>query len=341
MKTKLKGVCIGTGYFSDFHYDAWSRIEDIEITAISSLQFDRAKKLQSQYQTERFYEDYREMLIKEKPDFVDIITPPATHGEMCRFAAEQGIHIICQKPLMPTLDEAKALVNDVAKTKSRLIVHENFRFQPWHREIKKLIDQGIIGKVHNLRFTSRMGDGWGEDAYLSRQPYFRDYKRLLIYETGVHYIDVFRYHIGEPNRVFSHLRRLNPVIKGEDTATMMLFFGENGLAVWDANRYNEHNYPINRYTFGTYWVEGEKGTIRLYADGKITVQTLGDSEKEYAYFHENRGFAGDSVFAFSRHAIDALTSGDLAETEGEEYLKTLRVQEAVYEAGGKGQILSC
>ena len=340
MKAKLKGVCIGTGYFSDFHYDAWNRIEEVEITAISSLQPDRAKAIQAKFNIQHFYENYQEMLIKEKPDFVDIITPPDTHGEICRFAADLGIHIICQKPLMPSFDEAEKLVNDIAKKDVRFIVHENFRFQPWHREIKKLIESGVIGTVHNLNFRSRMGDGWGEHAYLDRQPYFRDYERLLIYETGVHFIDIFRYHIGNPSQVFSHLRRLNPVIKGEDTAMMMLYFGENGLATWDANRYNEHNYTVNRYTFGEYLVEGTQGSIRLYSDGKITIQQLEKPEIAHQYAHQNIGFAGDSVMFFSQHAIEAIINQTKAETEADEYLKTLRVQEAVYQSAIERKVIN-
>jgi predicted dehydrogenase len=62
------------------------------------------------------------------------------------------------------------------------MVHENFRFQPWHREIKRLLVQDSIGdRLHSLTFRSRPGDGWGERAYLDRQPYFRDMPRFLIY----------------------------------------------------------------------------------------------------------------------------------------------------------------
>jgi predicted dehydrogenase len=177
-----------------------------------------------------------------------------------------------------------------------------------------------------------MGDGWGEDAYLSRQPYFRDYKKLLIYETGVHFIDTFRYHAGEVKNVYAILKRLNPVINGEDSGLMLLNFESNATALWDANRYNESNFNPSRYTFGEYLVEGSKGTIRLYSDGKITIQNLGKSEKEHSYVHNNIGFAGDCCYIFQRDFIDNLFSGKPFETNGTNYLKTLEVQEAVYKS---------
>ena len=335
MRNNLKGVAIGAGYFSQFQYEAWTRIPEVEITALCNSNAERAKGIMDAYGVKKHYTDYKEMILIEKPDFVDIITPPETHFEMCKFAADHGVHIICQKPLAPTLEESKKIVDYVSSKGVRFVVHENFRFQPWHREIRKIIDNGDLGNLFNLNFRSRMGDGWGEDAYLARQPYFRDYKKLLIYETGVHFIDTFRYHAGEVANVYAILKKLNPVIKGEDAGLMVLNFESEATAVWDANRYNESNFNNARYTFGEYLVEGSKGSLRLYADGKITLQNLGKAEKEHVYTHNNVGFAGDCCYIFQRDFIDKLISGETFETSGENYLKTLKVQEAVYESATK------
>ncbi|MGC6429882.1 MAG: Gfo/Idh/MocA family protein [Jejuia sp.] len=336
MKHKLKGVAIGAGYFSQFQYEAWTRIPEVEITALCNSNRERAEGIMNAYGVKKHYTDYKEMILQEKPDFVDIITPPETHFEMCKFAADHGVHIICQKPLAPTFEESQKIVDYVATKKVRFVVHENFRFQPWHREIKKLIDNNEVGELFNLNFRSRMGDGWGEDAYLSRQPYFRDYKKLLIYETGVHFIDTFRYHAGEVKNVFAILKRLNPVIKGEDAGLMLLNFESSATALWDANRYNESNIENFRYTFGEYLVEGSKGAIRLYNDGKITIQHLGELEKEHHYTHNNIGFAGDCCYIFQRHFIDNLIADLPFETSGSNYLKTLKVQDAVYQSAETG-----
>lgn len=332
MRAKLKGVAIGAGYFSKFQYEAWSRIDEVEITALSNSNIERAKGIMEPYGVKNHYTDYKEMILKEKPDFVDIITPPETHFEMCKFAADNGVHIICQKPLAPTFEESQKIVDYVSKKNVRFVVHENFRFQPWHREIKKIISHGDIGDLFSLNFRSRMGDGWGNDAYLARQPYFRDYKKLLVYETGVHFIDTFRYHAGEVDNVYAILKRLNPVIKGEDSGLVILNFENKSHAIWDANRYNENNFKKSRYTFGEYLIDGSKGSIRLYSDGKITVQQLGETERNHEYTHNDVGFAGDCCYIFQRDFIDKLLSGDTFETSGENYLKTLQVQEAVYKS---------
>lgn len=332
MKSKLKGVAIGAGYFSRFQYEAWTRIPEVEITALCNSNLERAKGIMEPYGVKKHYTDYKEMIIQEKPDFVDIITPPETHFEMCKFAADHGVHIICQKPLAPTIEESQKIVDYVSKKGVRFVVHENFRFQPWHREIKKIINQGAIGDLFSLNFRSRMGDGWGDDAYLSRQPYFRDYKKLLIYETGVHFIDTFRYHAGEVASVYAILKRLNPVIKGEDSGLMVLNFENKAHAIWDANRFNENNFKKQRYTFGEYLIDGSKGSIRLYSDGQITIQQLGEKEKNHNYIHNDIGFAGDCCYIFQRDFVNKMIADQPFETSGHEYLKTLKAQEAVYES---------
>ena len=329
---RFKGVCIGAGYFSHFQYEAWQRIPEVEIVAFSNRDADRATEIQAKFGLRKCYADWREMLEREKPDFVDIITPPPTHREISEFAARLGIHIICQKPLAPTLAEAREIVAHAANAGVRFMVHENFRFQPWHRELHRQIQSGAVGDLHSLTFRSRMGDGWGDQAYIPRQPYFRDYPRLLVYETGVHFIDTFRFLAGEISRVNAWLRRLNPVIRGEDCGLLVFEFANGAIGQWDANRYNEPACENPRYTFGEFMVEGSRGTLRVEPTGRLTLQPLGEPLREIDYVHEARGFAGDCVHATQRHFIDRLLDGAPFETSGEDYLKTITVQEAVYQA---------
>src|SRR5437016_8547560 len=191
------------------------------------------------YGISRYYADWREMMDRERPDFVDLITPPDTHEEMCGFAAARGIHIVCQKPLAPAFEASRRIVENAKAAGVRFMVHENWRWQPWYRKIKATQTAGTLGEFTHLYFRMRTGDGWGERAYLDRQPFFRDYPRLLVYETGVHFIDTFRYLLGEVIDVYSHLRRLNPAIRGEDAGLLLLRFESGATAIWDANRYNE------------------------------------------------------------------------------------------------------
>ena len=329
----LRGVAVGAGYFSQFHFDAWSRMDDVELSAICDVNSATAQSAAALHGVANHYTDYAQMLDAEQPDFVDIITRPDSHLTLVQEAVDRGIPIICQKALAPTFDEAREIVRVAESASVPLMVHENFRFQPWYREMRRQLDQGAIGdRLHSISFRCRTGDGWQSDAYMSRQPYFREMPRLLIFETGVHFVDTFRYVVGEIDGVYASLKRLNRDIVGEDSAMVMFEFGSGATGVWDGNRFNEPTSPDARFTFGEALIEGNGGCIRLYGTGRLTVQPLGKSEADIDYAFEKRGFAGDCVFATQRHFVDCLREGRDFETSGTEYLRTLSVVEAIYQS---------
>ncbi|MCG8653900.1 MAG: Gfo/Idh/MocA family oxidoreductase [Pirellulales bacterium] len=330
----LKGVVVGAGYFSQFHFDAWSRIKEVDLVAVCDLDEDAAEATAKQYGIARHYTDFDQMLAVEQPDFVDIITRPDSHLDLVRRAAARGKAIICQKPLAPTYQQAQQIVCEAKAAGVPLMVHENFRFQPWYREIRRLLDQGAIGdRLHTLSFQCRTGDGWQPDAYMARQPYFREMPQLLIFETGVHFVDTFRFLLGEISGVYASLRRLNADIQGEDAATVMFEFASGAVGIWDGNRYNESNTQDARLTFGEATIEGSGGSIRLYNSGRLTVQPLGEQEREVPYSWRRHGFAGDCVLATQQHFVDCLRRRQPFETGGAEYLKTLTIVEAIYQSG--------
>ena len=165
--------------------------------------------------------------------------------------------------------------------------------------------------------------------------------RLLVYETGVHFIDTFRYLGGEIDEVYAVLRKLNSAIQGEDTGLLTMKFRSGAIGVWDANRFNEDTAADPRYTFGRMLVEGNGGSIRLDTDGNIHIKPLGADEYRHQYAHSRNGFAGDCVLTTQQHFIDSLKSDNEFETSGDEYLKTLAVQEAVYLSAAENRPVNC
>jgi predicted dehydrogenase len=220
------------------------------------------------------------------------------------------------------------------------VVHENFRWQPWYRTIKRIQEEGTIGAFTHAHFMMRLGDGWGPDAYLARQPFFRDYPRLLIYETGVHFIDTFRYLFGEVTHVLAHLKRLNPVIRGEDAGQLHLTFEGGATAIWDANRYNEVEAPSPRYTFGDLRIDATGGHLTLDTESVLRLKPLGAAGRDIEYARENRNFAGDCVYALQRHFVECMLSGSEFESSGRDYLKTTRVVEAAYASSAARQVVA-
>ena len=335
----IRGVALGAGYFAPFQFEAWTRIPEVAITAIYNRTEEKARAIMARYCVPRYYADWRQMIDSERPDFVDIITPPETHEEICQYAAMRGINIICQKPLAPTPDASRRIVEAAEAAGVRFMVHENFRWQPWYRAIKEIRDAGTIGNFTHLHFLMRLGDGWGDDAYLARQPFFRDYPRLLLYETGVHFIDTFRFLLGEVESVFARVRRLNPAIRGEDCGQLFLNFASGATAIWDANRYNETEAASPRFTFGSLRIDAGNGHLTMDTESNIRVKVLGSPGYDYPYQREQKNFAGDCVYLLQRHFTDCILSGKEFESNGKDYLKTVQVMEAAYNSANSSQVV--
>ncbi len=328
----LKGVAIGAGYFSRFHYEAWSRVEDAMLTALCNREEKKGRAMAEEFGVPGVYQDVAKMLDAERPDFVDIITPPETHLPFCREAFKRGIAVQVQKPLAPTLAEAEQIVSEAEAADVRIMAHENFRFQPWYREIKNMLDNDVLGKPLHAYTRMRMGDGWQADAYLARQPYFRDMPKLLVHETGIHFIDTYRYLFGEVESVYARLHKRNKVIAGEDAGTVHFNFASGATAIWDASRYHESNAANPRYTFGILWIDGEKGSLRLEENGSIYLKKLGEVEHPHNYLHQDHQFAGDCVFATIQHFAACLLSGHPFETAASDYVINMKIEEAVYQS---------
>jgi D-apiose dehydrogenase len=350
MSDKRKGLVVGAGYFSHFHFDAWNRMSDVEIVCVCDLDETRARAAADKYSIESVSTDLSEALSRTDLDFVDIATTPGGRIDIVSRVLKRKIPIICQKPLANTYREAVELLDMVQASGVPFMVHENFRFQPWYREIKRILNNGWIGRnLHTIHMRTRTGDGWGENAYLDRQPYFRDMPRLLIHETGIHFVDTFRFLAGEIEECSADVRRLNHRIRGEDAGVLQFVFESGARGIWDANRYNEPRLPCARnssepaipfnprYTFGELLVEADGGSVWLAADASISVKPIGQSAESHMYPHSQAGFGGDCVYATQRHFIDVLDGNAACETSPQEYRKSLRVVEALYESARERQ----
>ena len=324
--SQIRIAVIGSGYFSQFHLAAWQRLhsDGAEICGLLSLDEQSANAMCERFSIASRYRTIDE-LIADAPDIVDVIVPPEAQLALIRTLADAGITVICQKPFCSTLEEARIAVSYFASKNVPLIVHENFRHQPWYRAIKAELDQGRLGELYQISFRIRPGDGQGADAYLARQPYFREQSQFLVRETAVHWIDVFRFLAGEIEAVFASLTRLNPIINGEDAGIMLLQFASGARGLIDGNRLSDHNAENTRLTMGEMLIEGEKGVITLNGTGAVSFRAHGSQSIEPINFDwQNIDFAGDCVYLTQKHILNSVFGDDDISTRA----GTDKVQEA-------------
>ena len=344
VQAPLRVAVVGAGYFAQFHLEAWQRLERegaVELAAICDADANRCAEASRQYGARRSFESAAAMLDALDCDLLDIATPPATHADLVTHAVQRGLSAICQKPVAPTLDEAQSIAQLVAGATQPVFVHENFRWMPWYREMRQLMDDCALGQLHSIAVRMRPGDGQGPQAYLARQPYFRQMPRFLVHETLVHYIDTFRFLLGPIVNVTARLRRVNPAIRGEDAGYVMFEFAGGATGLIDANRLNDHSAANPRLTMGEVWLEGAKGVLRLDGDGNLHFKPHGQTEAVHHYNWANRGFGGDCVYAQQAHVVRHLRQGEPAVNLVQDYLANVLVEEAIYQSAAENRTIQC
>lgn len=334
--TPARIAVVGAGYFAQFHLEGW-RDAGAQVLGLCDLDAERARALAARFGIGHVCTNVEELLDTTRPDVVDVVLPPAAQFNVVAATLRRQLPTICQKPFGRSWAEAVAMADLSMQQQTPLVVHENFRFTPWFRESKRLIDAGHFGRVLGISFRLRPGDGQGPQAYLDRQPYFQQMPQLLVRETAVHFIDTFRYLLGDVRAVTACLRRLNPVIQGEDAGLIIFEFDDNRSGLFDGNRLNDHVAQNTRRTLGEMWLEGEAGVLRLDGDARLWFKPHGGPEAEHLYDRGSTGAFGGACTQLQGHVLAHLRTGAALENAARDYLPNLAVQAAIYQAHTSGR----
>ena len=156
MKKPLRGAIIGYGFIMEKGHAAGYRQRasaaggaDVEIVAVADLSPARRALAQQQLPGVRVYPDHASLLAAERElDFADIGTPPSDHAGVAHAAMDAGLHVLCEKPLATSVDEARSMLKH-AVTAGRVIYPcHNYKHAPVIKAVRRILDGGRIGKVH-------------------------------------------------------------------------------------------------------------------------------------------------------------------------------------------------
>ena len=171
------------------------------LVAICGRTEDAVAEAAKRYGFERYYTDWRSLIKDDEVEVVDNCLPNNMHAEPCIAAAEAGKHVICEKPLAATLEDAKAMCEAVEKAGVKNMTAFNYRFVPAIQLAKKLIDEGYIGRI--LQYRAVYLQEWIMD------PNFPLVWRLrknvagsgALGDLGAHIIDLARFLVGDVSSV--------------------------------------------------------------------------------------------------------------------------------------------
>ena len=334
--SELNGALIGCGFFAINQMHAWNDVDGARIVAICDRDPERLKIVGDQFGIERRYSDANALFSDGGFDFVDIATTVQSHRILVEMAAQHEVPAICQKPFAKTLADAKAMVAACRGAGIPLMVHENFRWQRPIQAVRKVLDEGSIGTPFWGRFSFRSG----YDVF-SGQPYLAEGERFIIEDLGIHTLDIARYILGDVRGVTARTKRVNPRIKGEDVATILLDHESGATSIVDvsyATKLSKEPFPETLIE-----IDGSEGTIRLTQGYQLEVTnangTATDDVSPILLSWASRPWHNiqESVYAIQQHWVDKLKQGAEHSTSGADNLKTFALVEGAYESAASGQ----
>ncbi|RJE86592.1 Gfo/Idh/MocA family protein [Paracoccus onubensis] len=332
----IKIAVIGCGFFAGNQLHAWAGIEGAEVVTLCDRDESRLNVAGDRFGIARRYTDAAEMFAEGGFDVADIATTVPSHRALVEMAAAAGKHVICQKPVAPTLIDARHMVEAVERAGRIMMVHENFR---WQSPIRKVIDALRGGEIGSP-FFGRISFRSGYDVF-SGQPYLAEGERFIIEDLGIHILDIARALFGDAERITAETRRINPDINGEDVATMLLRHKSGVTSVVDcsyATKREPETFPETLIE-----IDGTEGSLRLDTGYRLTIQNGDRSETRdvspplLPWTEKPWHNIQESVAIIQRDFIACLRDGKQPETSGRDNLGTFALVEAAYRSAAEGR----
>lgn len=333
----LRFAVIGTGFWATYQIPAWKELDGVELIAVCNRTRSRAEEIAQKFGVPSVYDTVKELLENEALDFVDIITDVDTHARFSIMAAEKGVDVICQKPMAPSLDEARRMVQECRGSGVKFFIHENFRWQAPIRALKNALDSGIIGNPFKARVSFVSGF-----PVFDNQPFLAELEHFILTDIGSHVLDICRFLFGEAKTLYCRTKRVNPKIKGEDVANVLIEM-QSGL-----HCYAEMSYAsiLEKEAFPQTLVliEGERGSLHLTNDFELRTTTRLGTTSEiiqpvmYNWLDPDYAVVHSSIVDCNRDLLNGLRGGQ-SETTGEDNLKTVELVWKSYESAATGNVI--
>jgi predicted dehydrogenase len=194
----MRVAIIGAGWITRMGHLPGYTAAGADVVAICDVNPDPANKLAAKYGVPKVYGNWHDMIVEEKPDVVSVCLPNVLHREPALFALQSGAHVLCEKPLATSVDEAREMFTAAKAAKRHLMAAQNWRFEASSRAIKRVVDGGDLGDVYYAEATAlrRLGiPTWGgfHQSAISHGGTMMD--------IGVHMLDLAVWLMGNPKPV--------------------------------------------------------------------------------------------------------------------------------------------
>jgi predicted dehydrogenase len=337
---KLRVAVIGCGSIAQYrHLPEYKSNKNVELIAVCDINEERALVVAEKYGV-KAYTNYEELISSGSVDAVSVCTPNYLHAPISIAALKAGIHVLCEKPMATSKDEAEAMIAASQESGKKLMIGHNQRFVPSHQKARQLIQSGEIGKIYSFRTAFGHGgpEGWSVEG---KEGWFFQKDKAFVGamgDLGVHKADLLRYILGEEiTEVGSFVETSAKDFADVDDNAVCVLKTESGIigtlaASW-AYVSKEDNSTI---------IYGEKAILRLeddpvnslvvqYANGEVVNYQLGKIQSNEA--------GGQNTSHVINKFVDAVVLDQEVPVSGEEGMKSLEVILAALESNETKQIV--
>jgi UDP-N-acetylglucosamine 3-dehydrogenase len=336
---KIKVAVIGCGSISKYrHIPEYAAKESVELVAFCDPIVERAQKYADQYGA-KAYANYEDMLAELKPDAVSVCTPNYLHAPVAIAAANAGAHVLVEKPMASTDEEAAAMIEAARKNGVYLMVGHNQRLMPPHAKARQILEKGELGKV--LTFRTSFGhpgpEGWSVDGRESW--FFRKEEAVMgaMGDLGVHKSDLIRYLLNdEVSQVTAFIDTIDKEgTDVDDNATVLLRMKSGAIGTLVAS----WTYYKGEDNSTVLWCQNGVMKIGTDPEDQIIVELRNGTVERY-----NVGAIATNDKQETSCVIDAFITSIKTKTPpsitGEEGRKSLAVILAAFEAQATGKVIS-
>jgi len=276
---RLRGALLGAGNIAlRGHAPQWTGDEQLkqqaEIVAVADLSQANLDAAARVFPNARLYAKAEELLDRERLDFCDLCTPPFTHRSLVEAAAARGVHVLCEKPIAPSLADAEAIARAVRWAGIVFVPCHQYHHSPQWQAVLRLLPR--IGRIHLVEYEVHRTEANPGNPNWS--PAWRTDRSLagggILFDHGAHIFYQLRSVLGEPAAVQATVRTLRHSGYGvEDSAFVVLDYGDRLAEVrltWAARR------RAVRFQF-----VGESGEL-LGDDERVSLRAAASEELSFA-----------------------------------------------------------
>ena len=330
----LKFGLVGCGRIAKRHSEllGHNQINNASLVAVCDIDEEKAKKIGEQFNVP-YYTDMDEMMQNESIDVVSVLTESGYHAKHVINLAKYGKHIVVEKPMALTLDDADAMIRACDENSCKLFVVKQNRFNVPVVKLREAMDEKRFGKL--VLGTIRVR--WSRDQNYYDQAWWRgrwDMDGGVLTNQASHHVDLLEYMMGDVESVFAKSTTALVNIEAEDTAIVTLKFRNGALGIIEAT-----TAVRPKDLEGSISILGETGTVEIggFAVNKMvhwnfTHKKDGDDEVMEKYSVNPPNVYGFGHQAYYEHVVDSILNNKKHLVDGLVGRKSLELISAIYES---------